>query len=98
MLEVLLAIAATQADDNAITKYCMSKFEHWTDRAACGQQLRQIERELEVEALRKFLKENPHYRYPGMALPNGKIKPLDVCWGSDKTYYIGSDEKKKGRC
>jgi hypothetical protein len=93
MLEVLLAIAATQADDNAITKYCMSKFEHWTDRAACGQQLRQIERELEVEALRKFLKENPHYRYPGMALPNGKIKPLDVCWGSDKTYGTSKERR-----
>ena len=21
-------------DENAITKYCMSKFEHWTDRAS----------------------------------------------------------------
>jgi hypothetical protein len=93
MLEVLLAIAATQADDNAITKYCMSKFEHWTDRASCAQQLRHIERKLEVEALREFLKENPHYRYPGMALPNGKIKPLDVCWGSAKTY--GTDKERR---
>ena len=45
-----------------------------------------------VERLR-LLEENPHYKYPGMALPNGKIKPLDVCWGSDKTYYIGSDKQ-----
>tara|TARA_X000001382_G_scaffold20908_1_gene12705 strand:- start:123 stop:284 length:162 start_codon:yes stop_codon:yes gene_type:complete len=53
---------------------------------------------MEVEELRQFLKENPHYRYPGMALPNGRIKPLDVCWGSDKTYYIGSDKVKRSKC
>ena len=56
------------------------------------------QRKLEVEELRQFLKDNPHYRYPGMALPNGRIKPLDVCWGSDKTYYIGSDKVKRSKC
>ena len=95
MIELLLAMVEEQ---NPIHKYCMSKHEHWTGRAACVQELRHAQRKLEVERLRQFLKENPHYKYPGMALPNGKIKPLDVCWGSDKTYYIGSDEKKKGRC
>ncbi len=98
MIELLLSLAAAAPDENAITKYCMSRFEHWTDRASCAQQLRHIERKQEVEALRKFLKENPHYRYPGMALPNGKIKPLDVCWGSDKTYYIGKDKVKRSKC
>jgi len=39
------------------------------------------------------LKENPHYRYPGMALPNGKIKPLDVCWGYDRTYGTNKERK-----
>jgi len=33
-----------------------------------------------------------------MALPNGAIKPLDRCWGADKTYYIGADAQKKARC
>ena len=28
-----------------------------------------------------------------MALPNGKIKPLDVCWGSDKTYGTSKERE-----
>tara|TARA_R100001591_G_scaffold6069_2_gene12464 strand:+ start:1273 stop:1422 length:150 start_codon:yes stop_codon:yes gene_type:complete len=48
---------------------------------------------MEVEELRKFLKENPHYKYPGMALPNGKIKPLDVCWGLSKTYGTNKERR-----
>ena len=95
MIELLLSVIE---ESNQFHKYCMEKHEHWTDRAACVQELRHAERKLEVETLRQFLKENPHYRYPGMALPNGKIKPLDVCWGSDKTYYIGSDKVKRSKC
>ena len=95
MIELLLSVIE---EPNKFHKYCMSKHEHWTGRAACVQELRHAERKLEVERLRQFLKENPHYRYPGMALPNGKIKPLDVCWGSDKTYYIGSDKQKRSKC
>ena len=98
MIELLLSLAAAAPDENAITKYCMSRFEHWTDRASCAQQLRHIERKQEVEALRKFLKENPHYNIQVWLCRMERIKPLDVCWGSDKTYYIGSDKQKKGRC
>ena len=83
MIELLLAMVEEQ---NPIHKYCMSKHEHWTGRAACVQELQHVQRKMEVEELRQFLKENPHYRYPGMALPNGRIKPLDVCWASSKTY------------
>ena len=95
MIELLLSVIE---EPNQIHKYCMSKYEHWTGRAACVQELQHAQRKLEVEELRQFLKENPHYRYPGMALPNGKIKPLDVCWGSDRTYYIGSDKVKRSKC
>ena len=95
MIELLLSVIE---EPNQFHKYCMEKHEHWTARAACVQELRHAQRKLEVEELRQFLKENPHYKYPGMALPNGKIKPLDVCWGSDKTYYIGSDKQKRSKC
>ena len=95
MIELLLSVIE---EPNQFHKYCMEKHKHWTGRAAGVQELRHAERKLEVERLRQFLKENPHYRYPGMALPNGKIKPLDVCWGSDKTYYIGSDKVKRSKC
>ena len=95
MIELLLSVIE---EPNKIHKYCMSKHDHWTGRAACVQELQHAQRKLEVERLREFLKANPHYKYPGMALPNGKIKPLDVCWGSDKTYYIGSDKVKRSKC
>ena len=67
MIELLLAMVEEQ---NPIHKYCMDKHEHWTGRAACVQELRHVKRKMEVERLRQFLKENPHYKYPGMALPN----------------------------
>ena len=95
MIELLLAMVE---DTNQIHKYCMDKYQDWTDRASCVQELRHVQRKMEVERLRQFLKDNPHYKYPGMALPNGRIKPLDVCWGSDKTYYIGSDKVKRSKC
>ena len=90
MIELLLAMVE---DTNAITKHCMSKHDHWTSRSACAAELRHAKRKMEVEELRKFLKENPHYKYPGMALPNGKIKPLDVCWGLSKTYGTNKERR-----
>ena len=90
MIELLLTMVE---DQNIITKYCMEKHEHWTGRAACVQELQHAQRKLEVERLRQFLKDNPHYKYPGMALPNGKIKPLDVCWGSAKTYGTNKERR-----
>jgi len=44
MIELLLSLAAAAPDENAITKYCMSKFEHWKARA------RSIEKILERES------------------------------------------------
>lgn len=40
------------------------------------------------KATEAFLKANPHYRYPGMALPNGKIGRLSPCWGKDRRYHL----------
>ena len=57
MLEILLAMVE---DQNIITKYCMEKHEHWIGRLHV-QELRHAQRKLEVERLRQFLKENPHY-------------------------------------
>ena len=95
MIEMLLSVIE---EPNPVHRYCMDKHEHWTGRAACVQELQHAQCKLEVEELRQFLKDNPHYKYPGMALPNGRIKPLDVCWGSDRTYYIGSDKVKRSKC
>ena len=46
MIELLLAVVEEQ---NPIHKYCMSKHDHWTGRAACVQELRHAQRKLEVE-------------------------------------------------
>ena len=46
----------------------------------------------EREATREFLKENPHYRYPGGGLPNGVVGQLSPCWGKTRQYH------KEGGC
>jgi len=40
----------------------------------------------ETAELNEFLKDHPHYRYPGVALPNGVIGQLDKCWGQNTSY------------
>ena len=55
MIELLLSVIE---EPNQIHKYCMSKHEHWTGRAACVQELRHAQRKMEVEELRQFLKDN----------------------------------------
>jgi hypothetical protein len=85
MLELLIEIAA-QTDRNAITKYCLAQHQSYAKVAACAEDLRAAQRQIELDELRAFLKENPQYRYAGMALPNGKIKPLDPCWGKTRKY------------
>jgi len=39
-----------------------------------------------------FLEANPHFRYPGLALPNGAKGNLDPCWGRNDSYSAN------GRC
>ena len=104
----LIAFFATpaMAVDNTIIKDCQAKHNYnglnetktWSDIATCIVTEKNKIRFAEEDRLWEFMKKHPHYRYPGMALPNGAIKPLDRCWGADKTYYIGADEKKKARC
>ena len=85
MLELLIELAAEQ-DRNAITRYCLAQHTSYTLAAACASDLRAAQRQLDLEELRQFLKDNPQYRYAGMALPNGKIKPLHPCWGQTRKY------------
>lgn len=39
-----------------------------------------------------FLEANPHFRYPGLALPNGAKGNLNPCWGRNRNYTAD------GRC
>ena len=96
MLELLIEIALAN-DANAITKYCVEKVEgqktanvqtaKLNEIASCASDLRVAQEQLNYEELREFLEKNPHYRYPGAALPNGKIKALDECWGKTRKYH-----------
>ena len=52
--------------------------------ASCVHEIRQAEYRKKEEEIWEFLKKNPHYRYPGVALPNGEKKPLHPCWGKDR--------------
>ncbi len=86
MLELLIEMAA-QNNANEITTYCMAKHnKEITASAACASKLRAARNKLELDEIRTFLAANPHYRYPGVALPNGAMRPLDVCWGRNKIY------------
>jgi len=89
MLEMLIEIVAQQ-DRNAITRYCLQQHSNYSKAAACASDLRVAQRELDLAELRVFLKDNPQYRYPGVALPNGDIAPLHKCWGKTRKY--GTEE------
>lgn len=96
MLEILIEIALAN-DSNAITKYCIKKYEgsevanvqtaNWGKIGYCAEELRFAQRQIDYAELQKFLDENPHYRYPGVALPNGRQKALDECWGKTRKYH-----------
>jgi len=94
MLELLIEMAA-QSNANEITSYCLEKHNRQINAAAaCASDLRAAKRKLELQDMREFLEANPHYHYPGMALPDGKIRPLDACWGKTKLYGT----HRKNRC
>ena len=48
-----------------------------------------VKNHIEKQQLADFIKKYPHYRYPGQALPNNVIKPLDKCWGRNRIYTLG---------
>jgi len=86
MIELLVEIAALM-NSNEITKYCMEKHNREIVKvSACASELRYVETQLKRDNLAKFLENNPHYRYPGLGLPNNVIGKLDECWGKTRTY------------
>ena len=91
MIELLVEVAA-QLNNNEIVKYCMSKNDDYGKAGYCISQLQAAQRHIKEEELRAFMKAHPQYRYPGMALPNGKVRPLDECWGMNRMYH------KEGGC
>ncbi len=90
MIDVLLEIVANM-DNNAITRYCLSRqpyenvqMANWREISHCAADLRYAQKTIDEDELRGFLKKYPHYKYPGRALPNFVVKPLDKCWGKDR--------------
>ncbi len=80
--------------DNTIIKNCQVKHNYnglnetktWSDIATCIVTEKNKIRFAEEDRLWAFVKANPHYRYPGSALPNGKILPLDPGHFSSKKW------------
>lgn len=91
MIELLVEVAE-QLNNNEIVKYCMSKHDDYAKAGYCISELQAAHRHIKEVELRAFMKANPHYKYPGMALPNGKVRPLDECWGMTRMYH------KEGGC
>ena len=93
MLDTLLEVLIDMKDKNAITEYCISQQEtsqsiDYVKAAKCSSELRAAKRHIEDKELNLFLAKYPHYRYPGQALPNNVIKPLDKCWGRNRIYTL----------
>lgn len=82
---------------NEITQYCMdtrknvatSEEPNWNSVATCQSRLLQAQTKVKDKEMADFLIQNPHYRYPGQALPNGRIKPKDRCWGRNRVHTLG---------
>ena len=53
----------------------------WSNIATCIDNARNKKRFQQEDEIWEYIQKNPHYRYPGMALPNGAQRPLDKCWG-----------------
>lgn len=90
LLEVLIDMKSNQ-----ITQYCVDKQvvvageePNWNSLAACQSNLLKAKDHIEKKELADFIKKYPHYRYPGQALPNNVIKPLDKCWGRNRVYTL----------
>ena len=89
---LLLLASPAYASDNKIHKDCLAKHGYdgingntdFMSIASCVHKIRVEIRKQKEDELWEFMKKNPHYRYPGVALPNGQKKPLHPCWGKDR--------------
>lgn len=89
----LLLLATPAFADNSIHKMCMEKYNYQglnnSDLgaiAACVVTEQNKIRFEEEDRLWAFLQKNPHYRYPGVALPNGAQKSLSPNWGKPRVW------------
>lgn len=94
MLDVLFDLLVDMKT-NEISQYCMDKQKtvasrevDWNTVAGCQSKLLQAQTNIKDKEMADFLVKNPHYRYPGQALPNGRIKPRDRCWGKNRVYTL----------
>lgn len=94
-LLVLFLTTPAFAVDNSIIKSCQTQYNYnglnetktWSDIATCIVTAKNKIRFAEEDRLWEFVKANPHYRYPGIALPAGQKKP-DPNWGYGKRWRV----------
>ena len=90
----LLLLATPALADNTIHKTCMKKHNYqglnnsnFGAIAACIEKAKNEIIIKEEDRLWAFLQDNPHYRYPGVALPNGVQNPHAIAdWGKPKFW------------
>ena len=92
ILATFYATSAMAVDNSAIT-FCKEKYQYnglnnsnLMQIAACIDSEKNAVFKAEHDRIWEFLKENPHYRYSGMALPAGAKRPLHKCWGMNRRY------------
>jgi hypothetical protein len=94
-LLVLFLTTPAFAADNSIIKKCQVEYNYnglnetktWSDIATCIVTAKNKIRFAEEDRIWEFVKANPHYRYPGIALPAGQQK-LDPSWGLGKRWRV----------
>lgn len=92
---VLFPFAANAATVDQV-KQCITEVGNpyetgrWDLLASCAAKYDRAKINAQRQELREFLAKNPHYRYPGVALPNGAKRPLDPCWGKTRIYSTKS--------
>lgn len=97
---IFIAASSIAQADNSIIKQCQVKHNYnglnetttWSDIATCIVTEKNKIRFAEEDRLWEFVKKNPHYRYPGSALPNGQILPLESDHFSSKKWIISKEK------
>ena len=97
MKYIALVLLATPAfAENEIHRNCLAKYDYkglqeinaWSDIATCIVTEKNKIRFKEEDRIWQFVQDNPHYRYPGVALPAGEKKPLSPYWGKGRYYKV----------